>query len=84
MLRPLSLGAPQVVAVRRVPEPLRSPPEEVMSVNVSIPLIALVAIVAYIAYRHMGLRAWHAIVCAGATLHFAAIVAGVVLGPGGA
>ena len=35
-----------------------------MSVNVSIPLIALVAIVAYIAYRHMGLRAWHAIVCA--------------------
>jgi hypothetical protein len=32
--------------------------------TVSIPLIALVAIVAYIAYRHMGLRAWHAIVCA--------------------
>jgi hypothetical protein len=33
-------------------------------VTVSIPLIALVAIVAYIAYRYMGLRAWHAIVCA--------------------
>ena len=32
--------------------------------TVSFPLIALVAIVAYIAYRHMGLRAWHAIVCA--------------------
>ena len=32
--------------------------------TVSLPLIALVAIVAYIAYRHMGLRAWHAIVCA--------------------
>jgi hypothetical protein len=32
--------------------------------TVSIPLIALVAIVAYLAYRHMGLRAWHAIVCA--------------------
>jgi hypothetical protein len=32
--------------------------------NVSIPLIALAAVLAYIAYRHMGLRAWHAIVCA--------------------
>ena len=32
--------------------------------TVSLPLIALVAIVAYIAYRHMGLRAWHAAVCA--------------------
>jgi hypothetical protein len=32
--------------------------------TVSLPLIALVAIAAYIAYRHMGLRAWHAIVCA--------------------
>jgi hypothetical protein len=31
--------------------------------TVSIPLIALVAILTYIAYRHMGLRAWHAIVC---------------------
>jgi hypothetical protein len=32
--------------------------------TISLPLIALVAIAAYIAYRHMGLRAWHAIVCA--------------------
>jgi hypothetical protein len=32
--------------------------------TISLPLIALVAIVAYVAYRHMGLRAWHAIVCA--------------------
>jgi uncharacterized membrane protein len=32
-------------------------------VTISIPLIALVAVVAYIAYRHMGLRVWHAIVC---------------------
>ena len=32
--------------------------------TISIPLIALVAIIAYIAYRHMGLRVWHAIVCA--------------------
>ena len=32
--------------------------------TVSFPLIALVALVAYLAYRHMGLRAWHAIVCA--------------------
>jgi hypothetical protein len=32
--------------------------------TVSFPLIALVAIIVYLAYRHMGLRAWHAIVCA--------------------
>ena len=32
--------------------------------TITLPLIAIVAIVAYIAYRHMGLRAWHAIVCA--------------------
>ena len=31
--------------------------------TVSIPLLTLMAIVAYVAYRHMGLRAWHAVVC---------------------
>ncbi|MDQ2813469.1 MAG: hypothetical protein M3Z75_16765 [Actinomycetota bacterium] len=31
--------------------------------TVSIPLLALVAIAAYIAYRHYGLRVWHAVVC---------------------
>ena len=31
--------------------------------TISIPLIAIIAIVVYIAYRHLGLRAWHAIVC---------------------
>jgi hypothetical protein len=32
--------------------------------TVSIPLIGLVAVVVYIAYRYLGLRVWHAIVCA--------------------
>ena len=31
--------------------------------TVSIPLITLTAIVVYVAYRHMGLRPWHALVC---------------------
>ena len=31
--------------------------------TVSIPLLTLMAIVAYVAYRHMGLRVWHAVVC---------------------
>jgi hypothetical protein len=31
--------------------------------TVSIPLITLMAIAVYVAYRHMGLRAWHAVVC---------------------
>ena len=32
--------------------------------TISIPLIALVAVIAYVAYRYMGLRVWHALVCA--------------------
>jgi hypothetical protein len=31
--------------------------------TVSIPLLTLMVIVAWVAYRHMGLRAWHAVVC---------------------
>ena len=32
--------------------------------TISIPLIVLVAVVIYVAYRYLGLRVWHAIVCA--------------------
>ena len=31
--------------------------------TVSIPLLTLMVIVVYVAYRHMGLKAWHAVVC---------------------
>jgi hypothetical protein len=31
--------------------------------TVSIPLLTLMVITVYVAYRHMGLRAWHALVC---------------------
>jgi len=31
--------------------------------TVSIPLVTLMAIVVYLVYRHMGLKAWHALVC---------------------
>ena len=31
--------------------------------TVSIPLLTLMALAVFVAYRHMGLRAWHAIVC---------------------
>ena len=31
--------------------------------TVSIPLLTLMVIVAYVAYRHMGLKVWHALVC---------------------
>jgi hypothetical protein len=31
--------------------------------TVSIPLLTLMVIVVYVAYRHMGLKAWHAIAC---------------------
>jgi hypothetical protein len=32
-------------------------------VTVSIPLLTLMVITVYVAYRHTGLKAWHAIVC---------------------
>jgi hypothetical protein len=32
-------------------------------VTVSIALVVVFAIIVYIAYRYMGLRIWHAIVC---------------------
>ena len=31
--------------------------------TVSIPLLTLMVIVAYVAYRHMGLKVWHAVAC---------------------
>ena len=31
--------------------------------TVSVPLLTLMVIVVYVAYRHTGLKAWHAIVC---------------------
>lgn len=31
--------------------------------TVSIPLLTLMAIAVYVAYRHMGLKVWHAVVC---------------------
>ena len=31
--------------------------------TVSIPLFTLMVIVVYVAYRHTGLKAWHALVC---------------------
>ena len=29
----------------------------------TIPLVAIAGFVVYVAYRHMGMRVWHAIVC---------------------
>jgi hypothetical protein len=31
--------------------------------TVSVPLLTLMVIVVYVAYRHMGLKAWHAVAC---------------------
>lgn len=31
--------------------------------TVSVPLVAVLGVVAYVAYRYMGLRVWHAVVC---------------------
>ena len=31
--------------------------------NVSVPLVVILAAVVWLAWRYMGLRAWHAVVC---------------------
>lgn len=31
--------------------------------TVSVPLLAIVVILVYIAYRYLGLRVWHAVLC---------------------
>jgi hypothetical protein len=31
--------------------------------TVSIPLLTLMVIIVYVAYRHTGLKAWHAVAC---------------------
>ena len=55
--------------------------------TVSIPLLTLMVITVYVAYRHMGLRAWHALVClilgfllasTGAAPEISSVLAGIV------
>lgn len=55
--------------------------------TVSIPLLTLMVIVVYVAYRHMGLKVWHAVVClilgfllasTGATPQINSLISGIV------
>jgi predicted transcriptional regulator len=32
-------------------------------VTVLVPLVAILGVVAYVAWRYMGLRVWHAVIC---------------------
>lgn len=45
--------------------------------TVTIPLVAIVGLVVFIAYRYMGLRVWHALVC----LIFGFLLAATTAGP---
>jgi hypothetical protein len=45
--------------------------------TVSIPLVAVVGVIVYIAWRYMGLRVWHAIIC----LLFGFLLAATVAAP---
>jgi F0F1-type ATP synthase assembly protein I len=62
--RPVPLDAEESMAFPQVDQPSHSRPQGGGAMNVSIPLVVLAAILAYIAYRYLGLRVWHAIVCA--------------------
>jgi len=55
--------------------------------TVSIPLLTLMVITVYVAYRHMGLKMWHAVAClilgfllasTGAAPQISSVLAGIV------
>jgi hypothetical protein len=50
--------------------------EEVITMTVSIPLVLIAAAIVYLAWRYMGLKVWHAIVCLLFGFLLAATVAG--------
>jgi hypothetical protein len=51
--------------------------KEVITMTVSIPLVLIAGIIVYLAWRYMGLKVWHAIVC----LLFGFLLAATVAGP---
>jgi hypothetical protein len=52
------------------------PRKEVITMTVSIPLFVIVGAVVYIAWRYMGLRLWHLLVCIALGVLLAATSAG--------
>jgi Na+/glutamate symporter len=54
MQQPRTLAPPQSTPQRRGGE---------ITVTVSIPLVVLLGVVVFIAWRFMGLRVWHAVMC---------------------
>ncbi|MBV9379721.1 MAG: hypothetical protein JOY82_16490 [Streptosporangiaceae bacterium] len=51
----------QGMAHPQKPDP-HPPWKEVITVTVTVPLVAIAGLIVYIAWRYMGLRIWHAIV----------------------
>jgi hypothetical protein len=45
--------------------------------TISIPLVAIAGVIVYLAWRYMGLKVWHAIVC----LLFGFLLAATTAGP---
>jgi hypothetical protein len=51
--------------------------KEVITIAVSVPLVLIAGVIVYLAWRYMGLKVWHAIVC----LLFGFLLAATVAGP---
>jgi hypothetical protein len=64
MRRARPLVPPQGVAGRQDPDPQERPEGSDAVMIVTIPLVAIAGFVVYVAYRYMGMRVWHAIICA--------------------
>ena len=63
---PSALAQAQSMARQIRPEQPRLPrnvKKEVIIMTVSIPLVLIAGVVVYLAWRYMGLKVWHAIVC---------------------
>jgi hypothetical protein len=57
------LAPPQGAAFRKIPRPQEHPEGSDAVMTATIPLVAIAGFVVYLAYRYMGMRIWHAIIC---------------------
>ena len=61
---PARMVPAQGMALRKEPRPQEHPEGSDAVMTATIPLVAIAGAVVYLANRYMGMRVWHAIICA--------------------
>jgi hypothetical protein len=76
MSQPAALVPAQSMA-RQVAPPPGIFKKELITMTISIPVVVIAGLIVYFAWRYMGLKVWHAIVC----LLFGFLLAATAAGP---